>query len=282
MSVSSRKPSKLSDVYQGLSKKLSKAVVDYLDAPDEDRTHDLRVAIRRFRMLARQLPKKERGKELQRYLNRCEKFLTLSTDLRDLDVIRDRLGRYRENEAVPAMLRDLSRKRRKLVKGSIKTARRLRASRLPRRAFWNTSEVWSQLKGSLAEFDVDLPRRLSFVLRSEKNVKALHQLKKEVRKYRYLLELLPQTEGRTKACDSLRQLQDKLGEIRDSDVVIDYLARAGSSREVRKLSQAQKEFRSARYADLVSSHSKGMGNGGQSMLEVAGLHIRVAPAIKAT
>lgn len=269
------------DVYRNLGRKVSRGVGAYLDAPNEARTHNLRVAIRKFQVLAKQLPKKERGRDMQRYLQKCKKFLRLTTDVRDFDIIRERLARQRGNNAVQAMLRDLDRERRKLVKRSVRMARKIRDSKSPMRPVW--SGVWPRVRRSLGESDNKVPEMLALVVKSEGNVKALHQLKKEVRQYRYLLELLPQSPGVTKACDSLRQLQDRLGEIRDSDVVLDYLEGAGQAQDVRALLDAERNFRDARYRDLVNGYSRGLGGASQSVLAMARLsRLRVPSAGEAT
>ena len=181
----------LSDAHKELGKKVTRCLGDYIEAPNVERTHNLRVAIRRFLVLTKQLPKKQRSKELRRYRSRCKQFLRLTTKLRDLDIVRERLGRHPQNSAVPPMLDRLEAERRKLAKASVKTARKLRDSRPPAKAVSKADGVWPRIRKSLAEFDEEVPQMLSLVVKSEANVQALHQLKKEVRRYRYLLELLP-------------------------------------------------------------------------------------------
>ena len=62
-----------------------------------------------------------------------------------------------------------------------------------------------------------------------------------------------------------------MGEIRDSDVVLDFLEGTDESRDVRELLDAERNFRDARYRDLVDTYSRGLRNRNQSVLEMAGL-----------
>jgi len=271
MSSRGRKPTALPDLYESLGRKVSGAVRDFLEAPNEERTHDLRVAIRKWEMLAQHVPKRERSKQARRYKKRCERFLRLTSDVRDTDIIREKLSEHRGNTSVPSLLRDLELERRRLVGESVRIARKLRDSKIPRLVLKREGQMWRSMENSLADFGEEIPRQLSIVANDESRVKELHRLKKEARRFRYLLEMMPQNKRTVRACNSLRRLQDRLGEIRDSDVALRYLEGVEASPGVLKLADGEREFRNFCYRRLVGAYSSGRRDPGQSFLAMAGL-----------
>lgn len=264
-------PATLTEIYGKLAGDVARHTSECLEAPNEEGIHDLRVAIRRFQILVKQIPKQERRRSLRRYNLRADEFLRLTSEVRDLDIIRGRVGRQGRNSEVTAILEKLTRKRGRLLKGSLKAARRLRDAKKPKFEPVDGAATWRRMRETLESFDQEIPSALSVVVGSEHRVKELHKLKKEVRRFRYLLELMPQKQELVRTCESLRRLQDRLGEIRDSDVVIEYLARASRTRKMRELIDSEREYRDQKYRELVDAYSVPSTEPNQSYLARAGL-----------
>jgi CHAD domain-containing protein len=65
------------------------------------------------------------------------------------------------------------------------------------------------------------------VVANSKKEKELHELRKDSKKLRYLLEILPSKSNRnlSNISDHLEEIQDILGSIRDIDITIEYIRR---------------------------------------------------------
>lgn len=264
-------PATLKEIYRKLAGEVARFTRDCLESPNEKRIHDLRVAIRKFGILVEQIPKQERRKSLRRYSVKADEFLRFTSEVRDLDIIRDRLVRHEDNSEVPAILGKVARQRRRLLKRSLKAARKLRDTKKPKFEPVEGAATWRRMRETLERFDEEIPSALTVVVGDENRVKELHELKKEVRRFRYLLELLPQKQEVVRTCESLRQLQDRLGDIRDSDVMIRYLVKAGRTRKPRELIDSEREYRGQKYRELVDAYSVPSAELSQSFLARAGL-----------
>jgi CHAD domain-containing protein len=87
----------------------------------------------------------------------------------------------------------------------------------------------------------------------ESKVDELHSLRKHLKRLRYTLELFPSVERQSRLVADLRRWQDVLGEIRDGDVVLDYLSRARPTRAVREVIASERTLRHSRYVYFVNS-----------------------------
>lgn len=88
---------------------------------------------------------------------------------------------------------------------------------------------------------------------SEKRIAELHELRKDCKKLRYLLELAPNSES-SNFITKLKEMQDLLGSVHDSDITIDFLKKMPSKYNISKeLLKKESELRSQLYEKFVET-----------------------------
>src|SRR5688572_20955215 len=84
----------LNDNLQRVNNRVSK----YLKTPSAKQIHDVRTSIRRLDATYLLLPKKNRsGSSLSAYVLKCKEFFKVNSEIRDLDVIYEKLQKYPSN-----------------------------------------------------------------------------------------------------------------------------------------------------------------------------------------
>ncbi len=70
---------------------------------------------------------------------------------------------------------------------------------------------------------LDIQKNAIISLGDEKKIDELHMLRKDFKKLRYSLEIASDKQITANILKDLKNIQDILGEIHDSDIIIDYL-----------------------------------------------------------
>jgi CHAD domain-containing protein len=113
----------------------------------------------------------------------------------------------------------------------------------------------SRIDGAAGKLGVKINEAFPVVLSDSSKVEELHRLRKDCKKLRYILEMVPPA-GRKKYERAvslalvLEELQDLLGAIRDSDITIEYL-QGSRSKIARELAAREAGNRDRLYRDLV-------------------------------
>ena len=214
--------------YQNLQRADRRLRVYLEDPEDEDNIHDIRVSIHRLDATFSLLPKQVR----RRYRARNEKykeFLKASSKARDCDIIAGRLSALGELDAT-----DLQKKKNKELAKAKRLARPL--EKLPP----------VKLDGALEDRRVAkvvrrqaerIRKTMPLVLSDSRRIDELHRLRKDFRKLRYILEVVPAGDKKWYKKQAVRvagrsfkleEVQALLGLIHDSDVTVEYLRSRGS------------------------------------------------------
>jgi CHAD domain-containing protein len=198
--------------------------------------HQMRVACRRLRVALPVLAAKERGKGVRRCRAALRRLVRLVGPARDLDVTFSLFAEAalsgRRHQPQGSLLRRRLRDARRraharlvenLLDSDLATLRR-RLRALAGRALPDSSLIRARLTRCLAE------ERARFVtgcrsLGHRLDVDALHALRRSVRRLRYLAELSEEVGGRAPgASAALKDLQDRLGRLRDNALLGRWLA----------------------------------------------------------
>ncbi len=263
-------PRLLAEEHQKARERVARALRDYLGDPSEENTRLLRASARRLLTLLKVVPKSSRKKAMKRTLDGCKKVLKATSKVRDVDIIEEKLSKLPRDHMLELLLGNLSEEREAFVGDTMKTAWRLfeMGKENPDRKELRGVHRW--VRKRLAELDREMARELTVVVKNEGKIEELHSLRKHAKTFRYVLELLPSTRGSARAGEVLRSWQDVLGEIRDSDTMIEYLGRARQHRAVRDAMAAERALRHERYRSFVRSCSRDFKSG-PSLLRFAGL-----------
>lgn len=229
----------------------------YLSDPEnEENVHDIRTSLRRLEAAFSLMPKKARRKNC-RQIRAYKEFFSANSRVRDCDIIRSKLGEGTTG--------GIERKRKSALKRALELARdvqglpaldisRVEGKKLDARA----DKVAGRLLGGVKE-------RLPVAIADAREREELHELRKDLKKLRYVLEILPA--GARKGHEAslakeirangpvearLKELQDMIGAIHDCDITIDYLK---SARKGGEMLQKQVAERGALYEKFVKAFS---------------------------
>ncbi len=215
------------------------------------------------------LPKKMR-KRNRKKIKEYREFFKANSVVRDLDVIRGRVAALSPDASLLDF--QLQRKRDAELKHAIQAGRKIKNMRLMRVYDVQPRKLDARIDKITDRLSARITQTLPAVLSDSGKVDELHNLRKDCKKLRYVIEALPAGVAKKyekKASDaigmrgssvSLEKLQDMLGEIRDSDITLQYLKMSNSkiagelaSKEVFVRQQLYDEF--VKYATDVNQAS---------------------------
>ena len=237
-------------------KRVNRRIESYLESSSEENIRDVRTAIRRLETTSKLLSRALRRGHVSKYIDLCKKFFKISTELRDLDIIQAKLSGYFELKSRKSSFKRIKNRRKELLVSSRKVARKIKrlkpaldANRIRK------SKLQKRFDKVVFRLNGDLRHLLPLVLKDSENVKELHLFRKICKRLRYLLEVDLMREGSSRLIDLLRKWQDLLGEIRDSDITIDYLMRFRESKSAEALA-TERNVRDHAYEKFVSLFGK--------------------------
>lgn len=208
----------------------------YLDEPENDENvHDIRTSLRRLEASFLVMPKKLR-KRSRRQMDVHKQFFRANSRVRDYDIIRGRIAARVRGDLLAQLAAELDTKRKDEAARAIDVARIV--SSLPPASLegLDEEELESRMDKVVGRLVRKIKKELPVVVADKKAVEELHQLRKDLKKLRYVLEVVPPGlkkpyEKRaekilkgSKAEQKLEELQDMLGEIHDIDITVQYLA----------------------------------------------------------
>src|SRR5580658_10702298 len=78
--------------YEAATHRSSLALREYLGDPSDSHARALRSTLRRVDALLRLVPRDSRGREMKAYEKGCRRMLKLTSPIRDLDLLTEKLG----------------------------------------------------------------------------------------------------------------------------------------------------------------------------------------------
>lgn len=218
--------------FQQNKQRVENRVNDYIVNPTEESIHDLRTSIRKLDASFKLLPKKIRNSyDIRNYHDQYRQLFKINSEIRDIDIIYSRLIRY-SSESIPnyrGYLQKIKNTRDKKYKDARKVASRLSDNLLPQITEDDISDNKLQIRYNKVVNKISnrIEKLFPIVVANSKKEKELHELRKDSKKLRYLLEILPSKNNRnlSNISDHLEEVQNILGAIRDIDITIEYIKR---------------------------------------------------------
>lgn len=220
----------LPEVLQQLSKQLEQLTPGVMLGLDDEFLHQYRIALRRSRAIAESLAEITGDRRLQEHIRELKQHARATSALRDLHVfLQDLPDLCRDNPALCTTLTGWARF--KAEKAQRKLAKRLSQKRyrqsLERWQGYIESKAFRKLAGDLRKKDIQVAanRRLKQFNRKTAELlhtapdEALHQLRKALKRIRYLLELDARHGKPT--LKELRQRQNLYGRFQDLHIQIE-------------------------------------------------------------
>jgi len=229
-----------------------KKVEKYLGNTNEKNIHDIRTSTRRLHVTYSLLTKKIHGKpEISSYYRLSKVLFKYNSDIRDVDIICQHLKSY-DNKESARVQKYLVRKRAKKLKSAIDLAGQMKVLPLPEidEKYLSTKKIESKFANEKEKFLNRIVRNIPTVTSDSRRIEELHELRKNSKKLRYLLELLPkQDEGVSK----LIKMQDKLGSIHDFDITIAFLKRCKQDSMLQSIIQSEAHQRNKKFQEFSNS-----------------------------
>ena len=218
--------------FQQNKQRVENRVNDYIVYPTEKSIHDVRTSIRRLDASFKLLPKKIRNSyDIRNCYDQYRQLFKINSEIRDIDIIYGRLIKY-SSESIPnyrGYLQKIKNTRDKKYKDARKIASTLSVNLLAQITEDDISDNKLQLRYNklVNKISNRIENLFPVVVTNSKKEKELHELRKDSKKLRYLLEILPSKNNRnlSNISDHLEEVQNILGAIRDIDITIEYIKR---------------------------------------------------------
>lgn len=259
---------KLSENLQSVHNRINK----YLKKPNAKQIHDIRTSIRRLDASFSTLPKRYRnGTSLSKYVLQCKELFKINSEIRDFDIIIEKLQKYPSSGQKDNIIEDL--KKTKLAR-----LERAKTIAVPLKSI-DTGTILDELGVTEKELQkrfIKIVSRLisnidsifPVVLSNPQALEELHDLRIACKKLRYMLELLPNNNKfAVQTRESLKKIQDSLGSIHDSDFTIGYLkSLPQSSKEIQAIIDKENEYRRLQSERFLNYSKRRLGISPDSFL----------------
>lgn len=237
--------------------KVDRRITKYVKDPNEKQIHDLRTSIRRLNAAYTTLPKKNRvmSTNLSQYVLDCKKLFKVNSEIRDLDIIQEKLQSY-VNDAQKEIIEQLKATRQTRLEHAREIALSLKntdRSKILDRIDVTEKDLQKRYNKILSQQVSKIEAAFPVVISNSSKLEELHGLRKDCKKLRYILELLPEeNKDSLQMRKILQKIQDILGSIHDCDFTIAYLESLGqSSKEIQDIRNAESEVRRLRYEEFL-------------------------------
>lgn len=215
------------DYFEKFDKIIAKSnerLAKYLTDPNEENIHDVRTSIRRLDAAYKVLPKKIKQKEkILRFIKLRKEFFKINSEIRDWDIIRQNLSPYSTEEMQKIIEKIKAKKQEKIILAQKKaeTASRQKTIQIDHKEI-SSEKLEKKFKKITLQLISKIERSIPVIVSSDKKIEQLHELRKDCKKLRYLLELTNHEES-SSFISKLREMQDVLGAIRDRDITLEFL-----------------------------------------------------------
>ena len=233
---------------------------EYLASPDEKNIHDIRTSVRRLDACYKTLPKKIRNKkQVRTYVDKSRELFKINSQIRDFDVITD-LIRKNSPENGNGNKMDLTKfenRRASKLKEAKAVAMGLRKLSVPKvdRVSITAGKLTKRYNKLISNFGSRIQLTLPLVITDADKVNELHEMRKDCKKLRYLLELIPQGKSSDKNMSKLevelQNMQDLLGAIHDCDAALAHLKRQTKRQRRNDIIEHIVQVRKKRYEDFL-------------------------------
>ena len=240
---------KLHESLQRVNNRIKK----YLKDPKAKNIHDLRTSIRRLDAAYSTLPKKYRtGSSMSTYILSCKELFKINSEIRDLDIIYEKLQKYPPNDSTNKIIDSLKETRvtkLEYAKNIALTLNNTDASKLLDEIKVTQKELEKRYNKIVANLISKIETNFPIVITDSTKIEELHDLRKACKKLRYMLELLPiENKQALEMRKTLQKIQDSLGMIHDYDFTINHLElNEQPSNEVREIVNSEMQERKLNY-----------------------------------
>jgi CHAD domain-containing protein len=241
--------------YDKFGKALTRRVKAYLRDPNAENVHRLRTATRRLQAAFALLPKTTRKQtKAQKAMARIKKLMKVNASVRDQDIILSKLSLYKQNPTYERLIQDLRKSRKSHLEQAKELALSVQKNPGLRVKQRDLSEPILQKRYDkvVRKLGSKITSELPLVREDPSKVEELHAVRRDGKQLRYVLEM-GEFSRPPKPLVALRSWQDRLGTIRDYDVMIAYLRGLSKSPEIESALNTEIESRNNSYRKFVET-----------------------------
>lgn len=236
-------------------KRISNKLDKYLEDPNDENIHHMRTSLRRFEASYYSSPKKIRKKKkINKYAMKGKQLFKINSEIRDIDIILEKLLKdsNMSSQQLEFFEKILKNNREHKLQEALTKASDLKRTQIPESFQLNKSKdkafkdkLMKRLTKVKKKFMNRINTNTSIVINDSSKVKELHELRKDAKKLRYIIELILDKDKRDdnknasynnsnfkessdeksliRTLEHLEDIQKFLGDIHDYDITIDYL-----------------------------------------------------------
>ena len=190
------------------------------------------------------------------YVLSCKELFKINSEVRDLDIIYEKLQKYPPNDSRNKIIDSLKETRVTKLEYAKNIALALNntdASKLLDEIKVTQKELEKRYNKIVANLISKIETNFPIVITDSTKIEELHDLRKACKKLRYMLELLPiENKKALEMRKTLQKIQDSLGMIHDYDFTINHLElNEQPSNEVREIVNNEMQERKLNYERFI-------------------------------
>ena len=237
------------------SRRLSRKTDHYINDPNEKNIHDIRTSIRRFNAAVSTLPRKYREEPLLlEYSKIANKLFKLNSEIRDSDIILIKLEKFSSSPQRNMVIDTLNQTRQAKLENAKTIAQTLKNlnSNMINGIGVTENELQKRYSKILSKLISRIDDVFPIVLTNPLKLEELHELRKDCKKIRYMLELVEKDDKNAASLIRiLEKVQDILGSIHDSDATIIYLRSFAPNQEIQEVINKETKQRELGYEKFL-------------------------------
>jgi CHAD domain-containing protein len=236
---------------------------DYIKNPNEENIHNIRTAIRRLQATYISLPKKLRKKKkIREFVIKSKELFRINSKIRDYDIISEKLSKdvqsSHQQQNIELLQKLLKSQRKQMLNKAKGIALELRKISVPklRDSDISQNKLEKRFNSIDNKFADRIKKNFPIVVANSQKIRELHEMRKDCKKLRYLMELLPENESNSKnkishKIKELEKVQNMLGIIHDYDTTIAYLRHQKRKRSIKTIIEKIANIRQDKYEQFV-------------------------------
>lgn len=194
---------------------------NYLADPGPDNVHDMRTSIRRLVSAYGLVPKTLRKKKATRFVCQYVKFFKINGPIRDCDIMLEKVAGH---NSAKSFAQYLSERRKRCVYGALDVAVSLSVLPTPRLTLDSYDAITSRFQKNSLRLVSEIQALVFQAMGDIRAQNKLHCMRIAVKKLRYLMEMQPGNYN-DQMVSRLKNLQNMLGRIHDSDMFVDFASK---------------------------------------------------------
>jgi CHAD domain-containing protein len=269
-------PKEFVDICERNISRVSNKLDDYLTRQDEKNIHDIRTSIRRLDACYLTLPKKLRKRnQMKKFVNKSKELFKINSQVRDFDIITELNGKINPHRGNKNGV-DLNFENRRVRKLENAKAIAVKLRKLPlpkvKKKSVSTAKLTKRFNKLISKYGRRIQLNLPLVTTDADKVAELHELRKDCKKLRYLLELVAHDNSSgnfiSKMEEELQKMQDLLGAIHDCDATVVFLKRQKLQNK-NEIIEAILQERKKRYENFLAHFKSSIMNNKESSLTLS-------------